>query len=96
MIKPSPNNRSNDVLEPIQCKSTSEPECPSRPTCSTTNFTFEEFKCFRINKINETIIDQVEDVLDSPRKPTPGNSIFFIMTSCTGDGVIPMKPRLFR
>lgn len=49
-------------------------------------------KCFR-HTATDINIKFLEDVMESPRKPTPGKSIFFHETSCSKDGLIRLNGR---
>lgn len=53
---------------------------------------FEDFECFQFTKKNKTKITLLEDVMDSSRKPRP-DSINFVETSCSKDGLIHLTPR---
>lgn len=54
-------------------------------------------RCFRLNAEaigkDDVSINFFEDVMESPRKPTPGRSIFFHETSCSKDGLVHLNAR---
>lgn len=76
------------VITMIRQRSTDVPKASE-----SINFKYKDFKCFQFPKNVTQPIVLLEDVMDSPRQPTPGKSIFFIETSCAKDGLINLKPR---
>lgn len=104
--KASVNNKTylaqfDQIMNNIICpaKATAAPKCPPSPlinpkqNCTIEEFVFEDFKCYQ--RKNVTPIDLLEDVMDSPRKPRLGKTIFFVETQCTDNSIIKLSPRLF-
>lgn len=74
-----------------KCPPIPELKCPSVPQAQNSpkapesqKEKFEE-KCYKFTYKNETTIEFLEDLMDSPRKPRKGESVMFTDTSCAGD-----------
>lgn len=56
-------------------------------------FILENVECYKFSHKNTTPIKFLDDIMDSPRKPTNGKSIFFIEASCSTDGRVNIHPK---
>lgn len=87
------------ALSNLKCPPPQVLKCPPvkttpLPVCPVKKFNFNDNQCFRFpHGMNTTVIDLFEDIMDSPKKPTKGNSIFFVETSCATNGIFRLKPR---
>lgn len=73
--------------KPVNCPTLPPLPTPPKP------FKFEDVACFRFPNTNQTPIMLLESVMESKRMPRKGESIFFVETSCSKDGVINLNPR---
>lgn len=50
-------------------------------------------KCFQFKSIKNLDIELLDDIMESDKKPKPGQSIFFHVTTCATNGRITLNAR---
>lgn len=50
-------------------------------------------KCFQFQPNNNLDIELLDDIMESEKKPKPGQSIFFHVTSCATNGRVTLNAR---
>lgn len=65
------------------------PPLPSPPE----KFRYEDFACYQLPQNVSEVDDLLEDIMESDRKPSKGNTIFFVEASCGFNGEINLNPR---
>lgn len=56
-------------------------------------FDYADVECYRFASKNSSSIEFLEELTQSSRQPTKGNTIFFTETSCAGNGTVHLEPR---